>query len=76
MDVQSINGVLSAIDEGSSCPQGWLEYEDYCYSIEDHEETWLSAHEYCKYMGANLVSFQDNAEAEFIKGMSGTSNLK
>ena len=61
--------VFTAISENGSCPQGWLEYGNNCYSIEDHKERWLSAHEYCRYLGSNLVSFQGNEEAEFIAGI-------
>ena len=60
---------FTAISESGSCPHGWLEYGNNCYSIEDHEERWLSAHEYCRYLGSNLVSFQDNEEADYIKGI-------
>ena len=61
--------VFTEISENGSCPQGWLEYGNNCYSIEDHKERWLSAHEYCRYLGSNLVSFQDNEEADYIAGI-------
>ena len=56
-----------------SCPPGWIEDttrpdKDACYSVRLHKETWGSAQQFCNYDQANIVSFEDDQETDFVTG--------
>ena len=56
-----------------TCPPGWVEDDtldesEFCYKLRMHEASWHEAQEYCNREQANLVSFENEREADFITG--------
>ena len=57
-----------------SCPPGWHDDavgapdRNACYRVKTHKETWSNAQQYCHYDQANLVSLEDETEADFVTG--------
>ena len=50
----------------AACQEGWKEFNGGCYLFGHKLLTWEKAADYCKNLGANLVSIQNQEENDFI----------
>ncbi|KAL5010854.1 hypothetical protein ScPMuIL_013159 [Solemya velum] len=56
------------------CPSGWSKYRGYCYNSFINSRfsstrvmfSWMDSRSFCQSVGGDLVSFRDDAEAQFV----------
>ncbi|KAJ8305874.1 hypothetical protein KUTeg_016419 [Tegillarca granosa] len=53
-------------DGGTSCPSGWIPYQDKCYKWFDVLQDKSGAHEFCKQYDAHLATAKDADEHAFL----------
>ncbi|XP_070546868.1 perlucin-like protein [Ptychodera flava] len=53
-----------------SCDYGWSEYNGHCYYVEPNEMDFKEAQYACYNQGAYLTKVTDQAESDFVNGLS------
>ncbi|XP_068761939.1 perlucin-like protein [Montipora capricornis] len=61
---------LSAVKAYSSCPEGWVLFDDFCYNARDTVKTWQEARDYCSEMNADLVKITSQQENDFVLALA------
>ncbi|XP_034470938.1 galactose-specific lectin nattectin-like [Hippoglossus hippoglossus] len=55
---------------GYSCPSGWSNYAERCFSFIDSPKMWAEAEIYCQFDGANLASIHSYEENRFVMSLT------
>ena len=55
---------------GTSCPNGWTLFNNYCYLVSSAVTSWDQAQKYCEYLGAELVKIRGAEENDFVLDLS------
>ncbi|XP_028937699.1 C-type lectin domain family 2 member L-like [Ornithorhynchus anatinus] len=54
-----------------TCPDGWLQLRNKCYSYNNGNINWPKSKEVCKSQGANLVVIESHQELSFVQKFKG-----
>jgi len=65
-EVLTTTAVTTTVTPGTSCPDGWQEFEGHCYLVIKDYVTWESAEKDCSNKGGNLASIHSASENYFI----------
>ena len=55
---------------GTSCPNGWTLFNNYCYLASSAVTSWDQAQKNCEYLGAKLVKISGAEENDFVLDLS------
>jgi hypothetical protein len=61
--------------EGTTCPSGWVEFDNHCYQFHPNNQNWSRAHSDCIEAGGNLASVHSQAENDFITDLCGSLSI-
>ncbi|XP_063969463.1 snaclec 1-like isoform X2 [Lytechinus pictus] len=50
----------------SSCPEPWIEWEGFCYLLNDHPSTWQEAQALCISNGGGMVTLSSRRQLHFL----------
>ncbi|XP_068672430.1 perlucin-like protein [Montipora foliosa] len=61
---------LSAVKASSSCPEGWVFFDGFCYYARDTVKTFQEAQDYCSEMNADLAKITSQQENDFVLALA------
>ena len=62
--------LITSIFLGSSCPEGWVFFDGFCYYARDTIKTWQEARDYCSEMNADLAKITSQQENDFVLALA------